>query len=121
MSSIYEVRAEGEYAYSFGARRTRREAEVALAESEHRAPPALGPTPRPTIVEIDTSGASRSRRVRRRASATRLTEVAHRGKPYPPAVHVEILDGDRLVMTTIETTRCCRPSSPFGRAAATSR
>jgi hypothetical protein len=54
--TVYEVRAEGNYVYTFGARWTRAEAEQLLAESEGRCPPAMGPDCRLWIEEIDTTG-----------------------------------------------------------------
>ena len=97
-SVIYEVRGRDTSGRvsSYGARRTRPEAETVLAEYVARFA-RLGHDDALWIEEIDTAGLFTlpSRPAPRERFVTRVTE---QGAPGTwPATHVEVLDGDRVV------------------------
>lgn len=97
MGKIYEVRAETDKVRSFGARRTRDEAEALLAESIRRVERVGGRNNRYWIEEIDTTGLFEipPRPTPRERFSTRVEP-----KKAPntwQTVHVEILEGDRVV------------------------
>lgn len=98
MSTIYEVRAEhGGRAHSFGARTTRVEAEALLAQSRARVEDVGGRNDRYWVEAIDTTGLFDlpSRPTPREQYSTRVT----RSSPERSwtQVHVEVLDGGRVV------------------------
>ena len=96
---IYEVRGEtpGSRVLSYGARRTRDEAETLLLDSQQRVVAAGGKVDRWWIAEIDTTGLFEiPPRPSPRERFTRRVE--HRKTPGRwETAHVEVLDGERLV------------------------
>jgi hypothetical protein len=118
MSRIYEVRSEDD-GFTWGARRTRPEALVAEMEAQ-AGEPGFGLRRPLTIVEIeiDTTGLFEipPRPTPRDLYATRIeviSDVVHRGVQHARAVHVEILDGDRLVFAYDRNYAMLRTFEPF--------
>jgi hypothetical protein len=95
---IYEVRAERNgRIHSFGARRTRDEADQLLADSEARVAHVGGQNDRYWVEEIDVTGMFEipRRPAPRERYSTRVLETTPEGSGT--RVHVEVLDGDRVV------------------------
>jgi hypothetical protein len=97
---IFEVRAQGgERVHSFGARRTRDEAEQLLVESRDQVTAVGGHNDRHWVEPIDKTGMFEvpSRPTPRERFTTRITPTSAEGAWS--TVRVEILDAGRLVAT----------------------
>src|SRR5437773_5861066 len=100
MGLIYEVRAQhGDHVNSFGAARTRDEAEQKLAAARAQVAAVGGHNDRYWIEEIDTDGLFEApgRPTPRERFTTRVTPISHEGGWN--TARVEILDADRVIAT----------------------
>jgi hypothetical protein len=111
---IYEVRAESDTGvHSFGARRTRAEADALLDDSKTRVQRVGGRNSRYWIEEIDTSGlfdlpVRPTPRVR---YTTRVTKTSAEGAWA--TVHVEIAEGQRVAASYDRNYAMLRTFEPF--------
>lgn len=114
MRLIYEVRAQhGERIHSFGARRSRAEAEQVLAQARDRVAAAGGRNDRYWIEEIDTTGLFEipSRPAPRERFSTRVTQTSQPGRWT--TVHVDVLDGGTVVAGYDRNYSMLRTFEPF--------
>jgi hypothetical protein len=114
-SLIYEVRAQnGDNVHAFGARRTYGEASILLTESRDRVAEAGGQNDRYWIEEIDTTGLFNipSRPTPRQRYSTRVQEKQSAPGTWT-TVHVEILDGTRVVGEYDRNYRMLQTFEPF--------
>ena len=114
MGLIYEVRAQhGDRVHSFGAARTRDEAEQKLAAARAQVATAGGHNDRYWIEEIDTDGMFEvpSRPVPRERFTTRVTPTSPEGAWR--TVRVEIMDADRVIATYERNYSMLQTFEPF--------
>jgi hypothetical protein len=117
MPEIYEVRtAHQGKLHSFGARRTRDEAGVLLAESKARVARAGGYNERYWVEVIDTTGLFElpSRPTPRERYSTRITPTS--AEHAWTTVHVEVLDGERVVVSYDRNHSMFDTFEPFRQA-----
>jgi hypothetical protein len=114
MAKIYEVRAEGgSRTFSFGAKRTREEAELLLIESEARVQNVGGHNERYWIEEIDVTGLFEipPRLTPRDRYSTRVERTSPEGGWT--SVRVEVMDGDSVVATYDRNYSMLQTFEPF--------
>lgn len=116
VGTIFEVRGEGhsdQKVISYGARRTRTEAEELLTESRARVAAVGGKVERYWIEEIDTTGLFEipTRPTPRERFATRVERPKKPG--YWETAHVEVLDGDKVVASYDRDYRMLQTFEPF--------
>ena len=116
MGTIFEVRGEGRSdgkVISYGARRTRDEAEEHLNESRARVAAVGGEVDRWWIEAIDTTGLFEipDRPAPRERFTTRVERPNKPG--HWETVHVEVLDGDKVVAAYDRNYRMLQTFEPF--------
>ena len=112
---IYEVRAQSDdQTRAFGARRTYEEASILLAESKARVENAGGHNDRYWIEEIDTTGlfSIPPRPTPRERYSTRIEEKNSAPGTWT-TVHVDVLDGVRVVGAYDRNYRMLQTFEPF--------
>ena len=115
MGKIYEVRGKGnsERLLSYGAKRTREEAEALLSESKLRVARAGGKVERWWIEEIDTTGLFEFPSLPTPRQRFKTQDEPRQVPGYWATSHVDVYDGERLVTSYDRNYSMLQTFEPF--------